>query len=108
MPALKEATSSRNKKTATPTNGEVVKPRSIKITKKLAEQIRTISTEGWIQINPSDGKWKVRKYGNVRASGIYEKLETAIAAAKKISHSSPNARIFIFDRNANVVQTIHQ
>ena len=82
MPGLKATTVSLQKKTATPVSGIAVKPRAIKITKKIEKTFRSMPTEGWIHIIPSDGKWKVRKYGAVRASGVYDKLETAIAAAE--------------------------
>jgi len=108
MPGLKATTVSLQKKTATPVSGIAVKPRAIKITKKIEKTFRSMPTEGWIHIIPSDGKWKVRKYGAVRASGVYDKLETAIAAAKKISHSLSNPYIFVQDKNAAIVQTIHE
>lgn len=106
MPTVTAKGTKKKKATSVEDNG--VKLRAIKITKKIAERIRTLPTEGWIHINPSDGKWRVRKHGAFRASGIYEELDTAIAAAKKLTHSSPNAQIFIHDRNIDIVQTIRE
>jgi hypothetical protein len=94
--------------TAATSNGEPVKLRQIKITKRIADTIRNISTVGWIHINPSDKKWRVRKHGSFRASGIYDDKETAITAAKKFARSYPDPYIFVHDKNADVVQTIHK
>ncbi len=82
--------------------------RKIRITKKLAETFRTLPTGGLIIIMPNQGKWKVRKYGAERASGIYSELETAIVAAKKIGRTLSDACIFVFDKNASIIQTIRE
>ena len=108
MSATIEKSRSRKKSPALSVSGHNVKPRNIKITKKIAEQIRNMPTEGWIIVMPSQGKWKVRKYGAERASGVYNELATAIEAAKKIGRALSNACIFVQDRNADTVQTIRE
>jgi len=107
MPVLKEIKEPGKKKTAIPDNGKATKPRVIKMTKKMAEQIRTMS-KGWIHIMPSDEKWRVRKHGSLRASGIYNDINTAISAAKKIADSATNSEIFVHNTNGEVTQTIHK
>ncbi len=106
MSEVKEKGAKR--KAAVAANGIAIKPREIKITKEIEEGIRTISTEGWIHIMPSQGKWRVRKHGAIRASGIYDDKQTAISIARKLSHSSHKAYIIVHDKNGEVIQTIAQ
>ena len=82
--------------------------RTIKVTPRYIKMFNDLSTEGWIHVIPSKGRWRVRKHGAARARGIYDDKDTAIAEAKKYRSSMPDVYIYIHDSNGNVEQTIHE
>jgi hypothetical protein len=82
--------------------------RRIRITKEIAEAIRTVNTDGWIHVMSFGKKWKVRKHGAERALGVYTDKEKAITAALKVLDAPQGKILFVHDSNGNVEQTIHK